>query len=111
MCAPSVVADDWIIKGCHIHVNGIELCVRPDHRGEVIFVSFFGSVPQNSVNEAIRIASNDCLPDQRVRRQWISSIERAMVHLFSQSGELRGVALGRLAELHSLRTALRRMED
>jgi hypothetical protein len=110
MCAPSVVADDWIEKGCHIHVNGIELCVRPDHQGRITFKSFF-AVPQDVADGAIRTAIDDCLPDQRVRRQWIRSIDRAMVHLYSQSGRLRALALGRMAELHFLRTALRRMEQ
>ncbi len=110
MCAPSVVADDWIQKGCHIRVNGVELCVRPDHQSRVIFKSFF-SVPQDVADAAIRTAIDDCLPDQLVRSQWISSIDRAMVHLYSYSGQLRAVALGRMAELHFLRTALKRMEQ
>lgn len=26
MCRPSTVTDDWVVKGCHIHVDGVEPC-------------------------------------------------------------------------------------
>jgi hypothetical protein len=39
MCVPSVVADDWITKGCHIRVDRIELALRPNHLGGVVFSS------------------------------------------------------------------------
>jgi hypothetical protein len=111
MCAPSVVADDWISKGCHIKVNGIELAVRPDHLGGVVFGSVFSALPQLAVEEAIRMALRDCLTDARVRHAWIKRIDGAMVHLYSHSGVLREIALGRLAELHFLRIALARIKD
>lgn len=110
MCAPSVIADDWITKGCHIKVNGIELAVRPDHLGRVAFRSVFSAPPPAAVNDAIRIALRDCLPNPDVRRAWIRSIEGAMVHLISQSGVLRELALGRMAELSFLKIALARIE-
>jgi hypothetical protein len=108
MCAPSVVADDWITKGCHIKVNGIELAVRPDHRGSIVFQSVFSTPSSAAVNEAIRTALRDCLPDPDVRRAWIRKVEGAMVHLISESGDLREKALGRLAELNFLMVALKR---
>lgn len=111
MCAPSVVADDWISKGCHITVNGIELAVRPDHLGGVMFGSVFSALPPLAVDEAIRVAFRDCLPDPNVRRAWIKRIDGAMVHLYSHSGVLREIALGRLAELKFLRVALARIKD
>jgi len=52
MCVPSVVADDWIIKGCHIHVNGIELALHPNHTGGAVFSSVFSS-PADTVQAAI----------------------------------------------------------
>ena len=29
----SAVTDDWVAKGCHIHIDWVELAVRPDHDG------------------------------------------------------------------------------
>jgi hypothetical protein len=110
MCTPSVVADDWITKGCHIQVNGVELAVRPNHLGGIVFEPVFSSVPLRMVEEAKRIALGECLPDPYVRRLWLKRIEGAMVHLISHSGVLREIALGRLAELNFLKIALRRME-
>jgi hypothetical protein len=39
VCLPSAVADDWVKKGCHIHVHGVELTVAPDHQGGVVELS------------------------------------------------------------------------
>ena len=111
MCVPSVVADDWITKGFHITVNEVELGVRPDHRGTVVFVSIFSSVPKGRVDEAVRIARRECLADAAIRRQWLRRIDGAMVHLYSQIGSLRESARGRLAELNFLRIALTRIRD
>jgi hypothetical protein len=108
MCVPSVVADDWITKGCHIHVDGIELALRPNHRGDVVFSSVFSSPAVAAVEAAIRRATEECLPDHNVREQWIDSIQRARVHLVSHRGVLRRLALGRGAELHFLEIALQR---
>lgn len=108
MCVPSVVADDWISKGCHIHVDGIELAVRPDHLGGVVFRSVFSSPNDATVQTAIRRAREECLSDDDVRKRWIQSIQRAKVHLMSHSGVLRRLAVGRVAELNFLEIALRR---
>jgi hypothetical protein len=108
MCVPSVVADDWITKGCHIHVDGIELAMRPNHLGGVVFASVFSSPSEAAVDAAIYRARNECLPNDDERRQWIQNIQRAKGHLISQRGVLRTLALGRVAELHFLEIALRR---
>lgn len=108
MCLASVVADDWITKGCHISVNGIELALRPDHRGGVVFRAVFSSPNAATVNAAIRRAERDCLPDNFERNRWIASIERAKIHLISHRGELRELAVSRLAEFHFLGIALKR---
>jgi hypothetical protein len=108
MCVPSVVADDWIGKGCHIHVDGIELALRPDHLGGVVFSSVFSSDAEFAVEAAKRRAREQCLPNNDERRRWIESIQRAKVHLMSHRGGLRELAIGRVAELHFLEIALRR---
>ena len=108
MCVPSVVADDWISKGCHIHVDGIELALHPDHLGGVVFSSVFSSPGDAAIEAAKRRAREECLPDNDERNRWIQSIQRAKVHLISHRGRLRELALGRVAELHFLEIALRR---
>ncbi len=110
MCQPSVVAPDWVVKGCHIHVNGVELAVRPDHQGGVVFRSPFSSTSDKSVEAARKIAVENCLPDPEVRNRWVRDIERAMVSMISVRGALRDLALGRLAEFHFLLIALRNYE-
>lgn len=110
MCLPSVVADDWITKGCHIHVDGIELAMRPDHRGGVVFSSVFSWPDGSVVDAAIRRAKKDCLPDNAQRGRWIKSIQRAKIHLISHRGVLRELAVGKLAELHFLELALQQYE-
>ena len=107
MCTPSIVADDWIVKGFHIHVNGIELVVRPDHAGGVKFLPVFGPM-DNEIRLAINLAIEECLPKAGVRKKWLDSVERATLHLISQRGELRDLALGRMAEMKFLRIALER---
>jgi hypothetical protein len=108
MCLPSVVADDWIVKGFHIHVDGIELVLRPDHLGRVKFVSFFSGPSDSDVKDAVRRATQECLPNADMRKRWLSSIRRARVHLISQRGALRELATGRVAEMHFLQIALER---
>jgi hypothetical protein len=108
MCLPSVVADDWIVKGFHIHVDGIELVLRPDHLGRVKFVSFFSGPSDSDVKDAIRRATQECLPNADMRKRWLGSIRRARVHLISQRGALRELATGRVAEMHFLQIALER---
>lgn len=89
MCVPSVVADDWISKGCHIKVDGIELALRPDHLGVVVFSTVFSSPPGGVAEAAIRRAGEECLPDNDERKRWIESIQRAKAHLMSHRRALR----------------------
>jgi hypothetical protein len=111
MCVPSVVADDWITKGCHIHVDGIELALRPDHQGDVVFSSVFSYPAEAAVEAAKRRAREECLANRDQRKRWLESVQRAMVHLVSHRGALRELAIGRLAELHFLEIALTRYGD
>jgi hypothetical protein len=110
MCTPSVVADDWVTKGCHIKINGIELAVRPNHRGGIVFTPVFSSDVAADVQAAIAVVFRDCLPKAEVRRQWVNRIGGAMVHLGAYEGALGHLARGRLAELNFLRTALERWD-
>jgi len=93
-------------KGCHIHVDGIELAVRRDNRGGIVFRSVFSWPDGSVVDAAVRRAKRDCLPDDAERGRSIKSIQRARIHLISHRGELRELAVGKLAELRFLERAL-----
>ncbi len=110
MCQPSVIADDWVVKGFHIHVGAIELVVRPDHTGRVVFRGFFSGDDPDDVDRAIRIAGRDCLPDPQVRDRWLRDARRAMSFLRTYRGELEARANGRLLEFRFLIRALERYE-
>jgi len=111
MCIASVVADDWITKGCHILVDGIELALRPDHLGGFVFSSVFSYPAEAVVEAAKRRAREECLANRDQRERWLESIQRAKVHLVSHRGALRELAVGRVAELHFLEIALTRYGD
>jgi RHS repeat-associated protein len=48
-------APDWVTKGVHITVEGVELMVRPDHKGGIVFKPI-GLVAKKEVEEAIKYA-------------------------------------------------------
>jgi hypothetical protein len=111
MCEASPVTDDWITKGCHIHINRVELNVFTNHRGELGFRSVFTSTSASQLDIAIRIAQQKCLQDPDVRKQWIKRLNAAMVHMQDYRGQLRNLANGRMAEFNYIRIALERWKD
>jgi hypothetical protein len=107
VCKPSVIADDWVTKGFHLHVGRIELAVRPGHKqGMVVFRSVFSSASDEAVEAAIEMVQTHCLADANVRKQWRETIDRAISFLKGYPGELGDLANGRLAELTFLKRAL-----
>jgi hypothetical protein len=111
MCRPSVVADDWVVKGCHIHVNGVELAVRPDHHGRIVFRRVFASTPNDAFQAAVRTAEQVCLPGPAVRVRWRRDLERAILYVRTYQGELAELANGRQLEFRFLLLALQRWEN
>lgn len=107
----TTVADDWVLKGCHIKVLGIELAVRPARDGKIVFRSVFSSPTGIAVDAAIRHAETNCLDDPAVRARWVEDIERAKLLLVSFEGDLHDLARGRLAEMHFLLAALINYEN
>jgi hypothetical protein len=110
MCRPSVVADDWVVKGFHIHIGSIELVVRPDHTGRVMFRGFFSGDDPDDVDRAIRHARDVCLPDEQVRERWVRDARRAIEFMRTYRGALESLANGRLLEFRFLILALERYE-
>jgi hypothetical protein len=106
-----VVTDDWVKKGCHIHVEGVELSICPDHRHGITFKAVFSTTPEDEVEAAIKIARDKCLPDKDTRLRWIRDIKRATLFMLNYEGELRNLANGRMLEFKFLVLALERYKE
>jgi hypothetical protein len=111
MCESSKVADDWVTKGFHIHVDGVELNVYTDHRGRIDFRSFFSLTPAARVEQAIRTVYERCLPDPAIRGRWIQRLKMASVFMLTYQGALESLANGRMLEFKFLRIAIERWEN
>ncbi len=105
----SPISDDWVDKGCHIHIDGIELAVRPDQFGQVVFRKVFSSTTDADFDVASRIAVA-LLMDPGFRLKLRDSVDRAMPHLLGVSGYKMAKARGRLLEFKFLLLALDRPE-
>lgn len=108
MCHTSTVTDDWVTKGCHIHIGSVELVIAPDHQQGVVFKSFFSGTPDAEARRAIKIARENCLADEAVRKKWIRDIGHAVSYMLSFEGEPRRLANGRMLEFKFLILALER---
>jgi hypothetical protein len=108
MCKPSIVADDWVKKGCHVHLDEIEVAVRPDHLGGIVFRRVFSS-PSDDVMASAFGRAKDCLDDVEVRRRWHRDIERARGFMQGYTGVLARLANGRQFEFRMLLRALERI--
>jgi hypothetical protein len=107
ICQPSAIYDDWVIKGFHILVNGVELRVRPGHTpGMVVFKRFFSADSRDDVDAARRIATAKCLSSVAVRRKWIDTLVRARDYLDGYDGMFPEAANGRKYEFRRLEKAL-----
>jgi hypothetical protein len=107
ICRPSTVYDDWVYKGFHINVSGIELRVRPGHRpGMVVFKRFFRRDSRADVDAARRIAVKSCLSSKAVRAKWVETLIRAREYLNGNDAGLPEKANGRKREFRYLEKAL-----
>lgn len=108
MCEPSKVTDDWVTKGCHIHVDGVELNIYTNNTGGIDFRPVFSSTAPHRLNRAMKIAYEECLPDPFMRKRWIQRLEMARVFMLSYPGELHSLANGRMLEFKFIRIAIAR---
>jgi hypothetical protein len=110
MCQASKVTNDWVVKGCHIHIGPTELRVFPDHLGRVGFGPFFAVTTRNKqqVAAAIKTATEVCLEDPQVRARWIRSLRQGIRCMLSFDGEPATRANGRMLEFKFLILALER---
>lgn len=110
MCQASKVADDWVVKGCHIHIGSVELRVFPNHLAGVGFAPFFRVTAKNrnDVAAAVKTATEKCLNNPDIRQHWIDALTRATRAMMSFRGQPRSLANGRVIEFKFLRIALER---
>ncbi len=110
-CLPkiSVIAPDWVTKGAHIHFDDIELAVRPDGRGGVIFQKVFSSTPDRDFDEAVKLAK-EALNDPKWRLKFITQVEAGRTYMGTITGALETLAKGRVAELSFLISALKKIK-
>jgi len=109
MCRISAISQDWVVKGCHVHVAGVELALRPDHLGGIVFRPVFSSSEVWELHAAARLVEAK-LDDLQWRNKLKDSIERAMTYLMGVQGPYYDLARGRLFELRMLVLVLERWE-
>ncbi len=109
MCRISVVGDDWVVKGCHVHVAGVELALRPDHLGDIVLRPVFASTDAGELGVAMRLVEAK-FSDVHWRNKLKDTIQRAMRHLLGVQGPNHDLARGRLFELRMLVISLERWE-
>jgi len=109
MCRISTVSDDWVVKGFHIHIERVELAMRPDHRGGVVFQKVFRSTSDAEASRAVKVAAN-LLDDPTWRKKFRDALLQGREYLLGVDGELEDLARGRTCEFNYLLIALDRME-
>jgi hypothetical protein len=108
MCEPSKVTDDWVTKGCHIHINRVELNIYTDRFGEIRFRPVFSNTTSKQLAAALKIVREECLPDAATRQRWIERLEKATVFMLGYAGDLHDLANGRMLEFKFIRIAIER---
>ena len=108
MCRISKISEDWIVKGFHLHVYNIEVVMRQDHLGGIVFKKWFRSVSNEAARPAIDRA-RELLQDVYWRRLFHREASRAREYVGRTSTRLEDLAIGRAAEFTFLMAALRKM--
>jgi len=105
----SPIAEDWVVKGFHLHVNSVEIVMRPAANGDIIFKPFFSSTFDTEADEAVRQAE-ELLEDVDWRRRLYSQALKARDYLkTSVPGALSQRAKGVSGEMHFLMVALKKL--
>lgn len=107
----STIADDYVVKGLHVRLQGIELAVHPDHRGTIYFGRVFASTPEADADAAIREALELLRKEPRAKQKLYDAAFRAREFLQGYTGALADLANGRAAEMTFLMHALKRLGD
>jgi hypothetical protein len=78
----SKIAPDWATKGFHVHVDGVELALRPGQGGSIVIKPVFHSTSSSAFNAAAGKMQND-LSDLAVRQHLHREAIRARDYLRS----------------------------
>ena len=80
ICRPSAIYDDWVLKGFHVHVEGVELAVRPGHQtGMIAIKRVFRSGSVAEVDAAKRLLIEKCLSSKMVRDRWVQTLAQWII--------------------------------
>jgi hypothetical protein len=109
MCRISPISDDWVVKGCHLHVGKVEVVLRPDHLGGIVCRKVFSTTADWEI-EAASKEIRKALEDPEWRGRLKGRLEGAMDFLLGVEGRLYPKARGRLREFRMLVVALGRLE-
>lgn len=101
----SKIAPDWAIKGFHVHVDGVELALRPGQGGSIVIKPVFSSTP-TSVFNAVAGKMRNALGDLAARQHLYREAIRARDYLRSLGAEQ---ALAKAGELNFLIHALEKI--
>jgi RHS repeat-associated protein len=99
------IHDDWVTKGAHIKVDGVEIKVLPGKDGEIVFKSVFSSTPEEKVRAAINKAQA-ALEDSAFRARLSSVVGRAVKHF----GKGTAMARAKSFELRMLVKAIAKIK-
>jgi hypothetical protein len=105
----SAISEDWVDKGCHIHIGKVELSIHPDTDNKVIFQRVFSSTSDADFALASKIASG-LLADAEFRLKLREALRRAMTYMLGITGYKLDMARGRSGEFKFLILALDRLE-
>lgn len=101
----SKIAPDWATKGFHVHVDGVELALRPGQGGLIVLKPVFGSTPTAAFNAAAGKMHN-ALGDMAARQHIYREAIRARDYLRILGG---GQATAKAGELNFLIHALKKL--
>jgi hypothetical protein len=98
----SKIAPDWAIKGFHVHIDGVELALRPGYGGSIVIKRFFGSTPAAAFHAAAAKMQN-ALGDLAARQHLYREAIRARDYLRSLGRQQAADKAGELSFLiHAL---------
>ena len=108
MCRVSKISFDWMVKGFHLHVYGVELVMRPDHLGGVVFRKFFSTTSDAKAQPAIKRAE-ELLGDLSWRQYFFRELERGRAFMNGQIPIHGDLPRGRALEFTFLMAAIEKM--
>jgi hypothetical protein len=98
----SKIAPDWATKGFHVHVDGVELALRPGNEGSIIIKPVFSSTSTPAFHAAAGEMRN-ALSDVAARQQLYREAVRGRDYLRAFGSEQAAAKAGELTFLiHAL---------